>query len=101
VDSIGVIGLVAGLWFALSPTDEQRRSATVWLGWVLAGASMVLLLAGALTEPLAPETGVTVSTDWPEDPTSGPSPPGTVGGTGDPRVGAPVASGSACSLTCG
>ena len=96
MDSIGVIGLVAGLWFALSPV-EDRRPTTSWLGWVLAGASTVLLLAGTLTEPLTPDVGNTVTTDWTSDPT--PDSPGSSGvgsgGSSDRQSGTPGASGTA------
>jgi hypothetical protein len=99
VDSIGIIGLVAGLWFALSPVDGQRPSATVWLGWVLAGACTVLLLAGTLTEPLDPGTDATVTTKWTTEQAPDSMPQGGSGGRGP--FGAFGATQPGCSLTCG
>ncbi len=81
MDSIGVIGLVAGLWFALSPADEDRP-APAWLGWLLAGTSTVLLLAGTLTEPLSPTPDLSPggTTAWTTDPTQGATQQSGIGG---------------------
>jgi hypothetical protein len=87
VDSIGVVGLVAGLWFALSPVGEQRRPPSAWLGWLLAGACTVLLLSGTLTEPLAPQDDSTVTTDWTTDQISDShQPSGGFAGPGDSQI---------------
>lgn len=99
MDSIGVIGLVAGLWFALSPADEQR-TVPAWLGWLLAGACAVLLLAGTLTEPLVPPTGGIGTTDWTSDPTPDSTQQGGIGGRADSPAGTPGPFGATCSLTC-
>jgi len=86
VDSIGVIGLVTGLWFALSPAEEQSRAPFAWLGWLLAGACAVLLLAGTLTEPLAPRADSGVTSDWTTAPISDSPLQSGFGGTGDAQV---------------
>ena len=101
MDSIGLIGLVAGLWFALSSPGEQRRSATAWLGWLLAGTSTVMLLAGTLTEPLSPQGDAPVSTDWTTDQTQYPTEQGGLGGSGGVPIGTPGTVGEACTLSCG
>lgn len=97
MDSIGLIGLVAGLWFALSPAEEQR-TAPAWLGWLLAGACTVLLLAGTLTEPLAPQVDSTGTSDWTTEPTPDSTQQSSIGGT---AIGQTGTSGTTCSLTCG
>lgn len=101
MDSIGVIGLVAGLWFALSPVGDERRHASAWLGWLLAGTATVLLLAGTLTEPLTPQFDSPVTTDWTTDPTPDSTEQGGFSGPGDSPFGTPTASATSCTLTCG
>lgn len=100
MDSIGVIGLVAGLWFALSPADEER-TVPVWLGWVLAAACSVLLLAGTLTEPLVPPADSIGTSDWTADPTPDSPQQSGIGAATDSPAGRPLQFGSACALTCG
>jgi hypothetical protein len=73
VDSIGVIGLMAGLWIALSPAGDQLRTAPAWLGWLLAGTAIILLVAGTVTEPLAARSGGSVVTGWPPGLVPGPT----------------------------
>lgn len=101
MDSIGIIGLVTGLWFALSTVDGERRSAIMWLGWVLACASAILLLAGTLSEPLEQGTGATVTTNWTTDPAPDSMPQFEPAGTGASQVGLPGTTQPACSPTCG
>lgn len=101
MDSIGVIGLVAGLWFALSPVGDERRSATAWLGWLLAGSATVLLLSGTLTEPLAPTFNDTGTTGWTTGPTPDPTEQGDFSGWGDTPSVTPTAAATSCTLACG
>lgn len=100
MDSIGVIGLVAGLWFALSPVGDQRRGATALLGWLLAGTATVLLLAGALTEPLAPGFDGADTTGWMTGPTPDSTEQGDVSGSSDSPIGSPGPA-AGCTLGCG
>jgi hypothetical protein len=86
VDSIGIIGLVTGLWFALSPAEEQSRPPSAWLGWLLAGTCAVLLLAGTMTEPLAPRADSDVTADWTTAPVSDSPQQSGLGGTGNSQV---------------
>ncbi|GAA5168592.1 hypothetical protein GCM10023321_62910 [Pseudonocardia eucalypti] len=52
---MGLIGLVAGLWVAL-PTerlvDGRRDRTLIVLGWLLAAASLVLIITGVITPSL-------------------------------------------------
>jgi hypothetical protein len=101
VDSIGIIGLVAGLWFALSPVGDERRHPSAWLGWLLAGTATVLLLAGTLTEPLTPQFDGTVTADWTTEPTPYSTEQGDSSGSGGSPFRAPTASATSCTLACG
>lgn len=55
MEGLGLIGLVAGLWVAL-PTerlvDGRRDGTLIVLGWLLAAASLVLIITGVITPSL-------------------------------------------------
>jgi hypothetical protein len=103
VDGIGIIGLVVGLWVALSPTGEQgsQRPPPAWLGWLLAGTCTVLLLTDTLTDPLTPHLAGTLTTDWTSDATPGQTVKSSSFSSGDGQIATIAPTGSDCSLTSG
>lgn len=65
VDGVGVIGLMVGLWVALSAPRRrtgQQDTSTVVLAWLLAALAILLLLTSLLARPSDSMSDVAPST---------------------------------------
>lgn len=89
VDGVGVIGLMVGLWVALSAPPRntgQQDTSTVRTAWLLTVFAVLLLLTSMLALPAGPERDTDPTTDS-SGSTSRPGPYSVPGGQAVPGYG--------------